>query len=238
MIWKVLWYWPHPCQQWGLRHSHGRMHRVNDYQEVSSPHSARVLDLQWYNDPLSHRKNILLLPQFTGTSLLLWASCLGSGCFIVLSVYSEIVLSLLGLTKPWQSSALLNLKPPMFELGVSHSVYYCCAKCESEFLSILLIYYWCSTGFWVSSSGQCFPWLTLWLMELQLIHNLSYTYWSTYWSFCSTKHPKGCYLYVLMTKEQPEVKTSLASSANMNHLESHLVFCLQLLFLHFQYFCH
>lgn len=159
MIWKVLWYWLHLCQQRGLRHSHGRMHRVNDYQKMSSHQSARVLDFQWYYDPLSHRKNILLLSQFTGTSQLLWASCLGSGCFIALSVHSGLFAFL-----SWQSPD--NLQPFMFKFGVSHSVFYCCMKCENEFLSILLISYWCSTGFWVSSPGQCFPWLTLWLMVI------------------------------------------------------------------------
>lgn len=36
------------------------------------------------------QENILLLSQFTGTSQLLQASCPGSGCFIVLSVHSEL----------------------------------------------------------------------------------------------------------------------------------------------------
>lgn len=57
----------------------------------------------------------------------------------------------------WRSPS--NLQP--FKLWVSHSVFCCCVKCENEFLNILLIYCWHSTGFWVSSSGQCFSLLTL-----------------------------------------------------------------------------
>lgn len=161
MIWKVLWYWPHPCQQWGLRHSHGRMHRVNDYQEVSSHHPAHVPDLQWYYDPLSHRKNILLLSRFTGTSQLLRASCPGSGSFIVLSVHSELFAFF-----AWVDKALTIFSSSCLSCGFHTVFFYCCVKCENDFLSTLLIYYWCSTGFWVSSSGQCFPWLTLWLMAI------------------------------------------------------------------------
>lgn len=118
MIWKVLWYWLHLCQQRGLRHSHGRMHRVNDYQKMSSHHSAHVPDFQWYYDPLSHRKNILLLSQFTGTSQLLWASCLGSGCFIALSVHSGLFAFF-----AWVDKALTIFSPSCSSSGF-HTVFF------------------------------------------------------------------------------------------------------------------
>lgn len=96
MIWKILWHLLHLFQQLGHGHSHGRMHKVNDYQEMSPCRLARVPDLWPYYDPPNHRKNTLLFSQFTGTSLLLQGSCPGSRCFIVL----------LGFKKHWQSSAL------------------------------------------------------------------------------------------------------------------------------------
>lgn len=107
----------------------------------------------------------------------------------------------------WQSPD--NLQPFMFKFGVSHSVFYCCVKCENEFLSILLIYYWCSTGFWVSSPGQCFPWLTLWLMVIPAHSQPQLHIFKYYWVILLYKPCKRMLLMCLKDKTATRGKNFL-----------------------------
>lgn len=143
MIWKVLWHSLCCFQQWGLRRSHGRTHKVNDYQEMSPCHLARVPDLWWYYDPLNHMKNILLLSQFTGTSLLLQGSCPGNRCFIRLQVHFEWKHSGFG----WLKKALTIFSPLCSSWGFSCSVFGCCVTCENKFSTS----YWFITGVLLAS---------------------------------------------------------------------------------------